>query len=346
MGIAGSRRRLRMAVVPVLLLLLAGCASVRQTGADLGLRFVEKHLIPPVLGDDDIPMACINGQAFAPIVLSLGPTGLKAETDQLLTLLNSTAAVCAEQEALENELRYMRAIRNNNGEEADDARIVQKRWLAVASRRQYKAYQTFDHYYTRKYGIEIGESCPTFSSELDEMVFMLGAISGLQSIVNDIGSGNAVGVPQDIAGRTGRAMGCLDNKKWWGVPRAVQAAIWNLMPGGGPADPWLTLQDSMTIGKAGGVRLAHAIYALSAFAKDDQPHLVDAFRSYAAAGEDPQFTASTRYRVFDRFSELILLGLEDRYWAAKAGTRIPADERCFCHSAAPATPSVNVDDLL
>ena len=41
----------------------------------------------------------------------------------------SAAGICAEQKALDAELRYLRASKVNQVTEAQDARIEQKRWL-------------------------------------------------------------------------------------------------------------------------------------------------------------------------------------------------------------------------
>ena len=45
----------------------------------------------------------------------------------------SAAGICAEQKALEAELRYLRASKVNQVTEAQDARIEQKRWAALAA---------------------------------------------------------------------------------------------------------------------------------------------------------------------------------------------------------------------
>lgn len=334
-----------LAALLALPLLLCSCASTERAGANLSLHFFENHLVSPMLAADDLPMACIGGQSFAQVLLALGPTGLKADTDRLSVLLYAASAMCADDNALEEELRFMRASRQNRAEEAEDARINQLRWLAIASRRQYRSYQFFEHYFTSRYGMEIGEGCPQFSNELDEMTFMLGAISGLMAIVSDVNSENQVNVPKDIAGRAGRAMKCLDNEKWWGLPLAIQAAIWNIMPGGGPADPWLTMQQSMAIGRKEGVRVAYVVYALSAYAKDDQARLLDSFKAFAATGNDPQYRSSSRYRAFDLFSALLMRDVEDRYWTTHYGTRISLNDACFCASDTTAEPPVNIDDL-
>jgi len=324
--------------------LLAGCATMDRMGANIGMRFAENHILPPVLTDDDLQMGCIDGEVFSPIVLSMGPVGLGAENDQIATLLYSTAALCAEQAALDSELTYLRATRESRIEEAEDARIVQKRWLAMAAQRQYHAYQHFEHYYTGTSGDVIGGKCPPFRNDLDELVFMLGAISGLQAIVNDVNSQNAVNVPKDIAAKTERAMTCLDNAKWWGLPKAVRAAVWNLMPGGGPEEPWGVIQKSMDIGKQKGVRIAYAIYAISAYAKGDDARLQDAFKQYQATVDDPNYTPSVQYRIFDRVGDMIIWGISDRYQSEHVGTRTPAG--ALVPAEAPDVSKLKLDDLL
>jgi len=323
------RQAAMMAMLGFAVLLMSGCAAINRLGANTGLRFTENHVIPPIFTDDDVQMACINGQALAPVIYATGEAngyGIGADNDQLSVLLYATAAVCSEQQALESELRYMRSSRANQVEEATDARIQQKRWAESASRRQYKAYLSFVHYYEKKYDIKIGEKCPKFDNDFDELVFMMGAISGVTSIANDISSQSAVGVPKDIAAKVERAMGCLNSDKWWGVPNGVRAAIWNLLPGSGTdQDPWATLKASSTIGTAKGVRLSFALYVLSAYAKADDAKLREALKMYAATMDDGStFVVSPEYKLFDKFGDLIIMGVSDRYWTQNTGSRTPA----------------------
>lgn len=347
--------RLRQALTVSLLGLavgLAGCTTIankaKQTGANVGLRFAENHILAPVLTDDDVVMGCLAGQVFSPIIDAMGPHGMQGDNDQMSTLLYSTAAVCAEQEALENELRSLRATRQNHIEEAEDGRIMQKRWLEVAARRQYHAYQTFEHFYTSRGMNEVGGDCPTFRSDQDELVFMLGAISGLQAIVNDVNSQNQIGVPKDIGARVERAMTCLNNDKWWGLPKSVRAAIWNLIPGGGPEEPWSTMIKAMATGKQGGVRISYAIYAISAYAKGDDMRLRDAFRQYQVTLDDPGFVPSKRYKVFDKVGDVIMWGIADRYWSEHTGSRTPAGSigHFWDEGTPPVDASIKLDDLL
>ncbi len=327
--------------------LLSACSPVKF-GANQALRFVERNLVPPMLADDDVEMVCSSGESTTPLILAAG--GLGADTDQLATVLYLTAALCAEQRSIENELRYMRAARSNQVEEAQDARISQKRFAELAARRQYKSYLRFEHYYENKFDLKVGDKCPKFKKDFDEMVYMLGLVGGVQAIANDINSQNAVGVPKDIGAKVERAMACLDNDKWWGVPLATRAAVWNLLPGGGDGkDPWEALKQSLRIGERKGVRLSHALYTMSAFAKADEEKMRDAFRSYAATeAEGSTFKVNPDFKTFDSMGRLVVQNVSDRYWTEKTGTRTPAGSigKFWDDKPADMDSGIEIDDLL
>lgn len=330
---------------------LSACDPFRnpeRIGANVALRFTERHMVGPMLADDDVSMACASGEATAPLILATGG-GLGADDDQLATLLYTTAALCAENRAIEEELRYMRASRVNGVEEAQDARIEQKRLAALAAQRQYKAYQRFVHYYESKGNLHIGEKCPRFGSDFDEIVYMLGLLSGMQAIINDISAQGAVGVPKDIAPKVDRAMACLDNDKWFGVPLASRAAVWSLLPGAGEGkDPWATMKQSMRIGERKGVRLAHALYATAAYSKADDARLRDALKSFAATQDSQDFSPNAQYHLFDRMGEMVVTNISDRYWTEHTGTRTPSGSigKFWDEQAEKPDSGVKIDDLL
>lgn len=78
------------------------------------------------------------------------------------------------------------------------------------------------------------------NSDIEQTVYLLGMLSGLQAMTNDINSGGAVQVPKDIAAVVERGMTCLDNTKFWGAPNATRAVIWTLLPGAGDENLILT----------------------------------------------------------------------------------------------------------
>jgi len=343
----GISRALRLCAIASLVLLTA-CTPIKRFGANQSLRFMENNLVGPMLESHDADMACYSGASVAPLIQST--SGMGADNQQLLTLLYLTAATCAEQTAFEQELRYLRASRSKQVEEAQDARITQKRYAELAARRQYQSYRNFANYYEQRFDIRIGDSCPTFDQDIDELIYLLGLIQGLQAIQNDINSQNAVGVPKDIAAKTERAMTCLDNEKWWGAPMAARALVWNMLPGSGEGqDPWQVLEQSRQIGERHGVRLAHALYAISATAKNDEQHLRNALRAFGSTRTaNSNFTLNESYAQVDAISSSTVMNNADRYWTANAGTRTPIGGllRFWDEKQQPLDTAIEIDDLL
>jgi hypothetical protein len=136
------------------------------------------------------------------------------------------------------------------GHEAQDARIEQKRWAAIAAQRQYNAYQLFAQRWESKYKYHLGESCPKMRSDKDQLTYMLGLLSGLQAVTNDINSGGDVNVPKDIAGIVERSMACLDNTNF-GVCKCNPCCHLDFIARAdeGKPDPYVTLKQSMQIGE-------------------------------------------------------------------------------------------------
>ena len=257
------------------------------------------------------------------------------------------AAACAEDRALENELRYLRASRANNIEEAQDARIAQKRWAALAARRQQEAYRRFVERFEKEFNFKIGASCPALKEDFDKLVYLIGMASGMQAVVNDIAAQGVVGVPKDVAAVVERGMACLDNAEYWGVPMATRAAVWSLLPGAseGKPDPFTVMKDSTRVGERKGVRLAHAIYALSAQAKGDEALLRDALKTYGASSN---MAVNPKFRLLDAMGGMMVQTISDRYWTEKTGTRTPEDGYTKFWDDKPSADSVGVsiDDLL
>lgn len=323
--------------------LLSACDPVAFV-ANQGLRFVEKKLVPPMLKESDVLMACQSGVATAPLIMATENLG--ADANQLGTLLYTTAGLCAEVEMYENELRYLRAARAGQVEEAQDARVAQKRFAELAARRQLVAYERFVKYYEKRYDIKIGEECTDFYSDFHEFVYMLGIMSGLQALVNDITAQQVVGVPMDIAAKAERAFSCLDNNKWWGVPLAARAVVWNTLPGADEGkDVWAAFNQAMVIGEKAGVRLPHAFYAISALGKDDKARLRDGIKRYVNVKED--FKANPQYRLVDALAGMVIGGLSDKLWTEGVGTRTPPGMLGkFWDEKAEKAEAVDVGDLL
>lgn len=341
-------RMLRWGVISLFIAgtaLLSGCSQIYKTGGNISLRFAENHLLGPFFEISDTGMACISGEALTPLIL--GTKGIGADADQISVMLYAAAGVCAEQRAIEFELRYMRSSRANLIDDAQDARIQQKREAETAARRQYEGYKHLESYYEGKLKAPIGTKCPKFKRDFDEFVYMFGLIEGLQAMVNDIAAQQVVGVPKDIAAKVERGMQCLDNNKWWGTPMATRAVIWTLLPGAGEGkgDPWETIKQNMRVADRTGVRLPYALYAMAAQAKGDEALMRDAIRAFAATGDS---AINPKYRMVDSLGALIVQNVSDRYWTEKTGSRTPPGSlgKFWDDKPAQQDDGVQIDDLL
>ncbi|QIC63222.1 hypothetical protein [Acinetobacter schindleri] len=313
-----------MAAIVITTTALTGCSQVIKTGANVALSFTEKHIVPPILAMDDAEMVCNSGNALTPAIMSTKEMG--ADPTRVAVLMYSAAGICAEQKALDAELRYMRASKANQVTEAQDARVEQKRWAALAAQRQYTGYQMFQKRYEKKYNVALGESCPTLKGDTEQTVYLLGMLSGLQAMTNDINSGGAVQVPKDIAAVVERGMTCLNNEKFWGAPNATRAVIWTLLPGAGDGkpDPYQTLKQSTQIGEQKGVRLSHALYAVAAQASGDDAKLRDALKTFAQARSDEK-PVNPQFKLIDSMASIMVGGIADRYWTEHTGVRTGDD---------------------
>ncbi|MEN3979848.1 hypothetical protein [Acinetobacter sp. CWB-B33] len=313
-----------MAAIVITTTLLSGCSQVVKTGANVALGFTENHIVPPILAMDDAEMVCNSGNSLTPAIMATKDMG--ADPTRVAVLMYSAAGICAEQKALDSELRYLRASKANQVSEAQDARIEQKRWAALAAQRQYTGYQLFQSRYEKKYKKALGESCPKMNSDIEQTVYLLGMLSGLQSMTNDINSGGAVNVPKDIAAVVERGMTCLNNEKFWGAPEATRAVIWTLLPGAGDGkpDPYQTLKQSTQIGEKKGVRLSHAMYAVAAQASGDDAKIRDALKTFAQARSDEK-PVNPQFKLIDSMAASMVKGISDRYWTEHTGVRTADD---------------------
>lgn len=318
------RIRQGMVTVATAAFLLSGCSQVIKGGANVALGFAEKHIVPPILAMDDADMACASGNAMTPLIMAT--KGMGADPAKMAVLLYTSAGICAENNSLDAELRYMRAAKANNIEEAKDARIEQKRWAETAARRQYASYLLYAEHFEAKYKVKLGEKCPSLKTDLNKTVYMMGLLSGLQSVTNDINSGGTVNIPKDIAAVVERGMSCLDNEQFWGAPNGVRAAIWTLLPGAdaGKPDPWQVMKDSAAIGERQGVRLPHALYVIAAQATGEPAKIRDALRTYGNSIKEGK-PVNQNYRLIDAIARQMIQNSSDRYWTENTGMRTPED---------------------
>ncbi|MCC1496169.1 hypothetical protein [Alcanivorax sp. 1008] len=318
---------------------ISGCTVVYKGTGDVLVSYGKSELVPHLMTYRDVGMACATGESLTPLLMSFSEVGSKP--DKIAPLVFVAAATCSESKALDAELRYMRAMKRGDVIEAQDARSEQKAHAEQAARRLYEAYRRT----VSVYGEPAEASCPRLRSDFDELVWMVGLIAGVQSLLNDATAETAVGVPRDVAAKVERGAACLDNEKWWGVPQGTRAALWNILPMLAPqgADAWQELEKATQIGFQSGIRLASALYVISAYSVDNQPQLRKGIREFSANNRN----LNEEYALLDAIAGELILGVSHRMWADATGKRTPFKSLgTFWDDAAKTSPVIDIDELL
>lgn len=337
---ANLLRLLVVAMALGTLLFTTGCTMAYKVAGGQIMRFGEKEMVPYLLAYDDTPMACAAGEALTPLLMTFEAVG--SDPNQLAIMVFTAAGLCAEADALKEELRYLRAVQQRNIPEAQDARIAQKRSHELAARRQYVAYQRF----VMHYGEMPKGRCPkNLDNNFDELMYIVGMLAGVQAVLNDTQSGQAVNVPRDIAAKVERMATCVNGKKWWGLPEGLRAALWSILPMLAPegAKPMETLAQVAKQGERSGVRLGHAIWGLVALGEGDKELAKNIIRDFARAGKSTK--VDPNFKMLDAMAEQMVLAMSDRLWTEATGTRTPMSGLgTFWDDKAKSAG--NIDDLL
>ncbi len=329
--------------IPYLLLCfsitLNGCSLVYKGTGNVMIAYAEDQGVPYMLAADDVSLTCSMVESFSPFLLSFSQ--VTTPPDQLAILFYLMAGNCTEFKAQEEELRYLRAVYSKNATEAQDARIAQQRLLGLAAKRQYKGYQ-----YLLKAFIEPSEVCPDLSSKNTELYWMLGLVNGLQSILNDVASGGSADVPMDIAVKVGRGSVCLDNEKWWGMPEAIQAAIWMTVPGKVPdnINPEQMLEQAMQTGLEQGIRIPQLLAAQVYLGQGNIEQVKNVIREYAKL---KQTTTAETYKSLNQVSNIQIQAISDRLWTEATGKRTPFGRiGTFWDDPEKQVDTVDIDEFL
>ena len=332
-------------VALLLLGVLSGCGVIRnamyKTTGDVMVGFAQEHQVPYTLTTDDIRMNCAMAESLTPLLMSF--SRVRATPDQVAIMVMSSAGMCAEAAAWEQELRYLRAIRSQDAIEAEDALISQKRLNIVAAQRNYKAYQ---HMVTH-FG-EPGGECPALKSEFDELTYMLGMLAGLQALNNEITSTAGLGVPKNIAAKVERSTSCVSDDNWWGMPSAVRSLIWAMLPGAEPQGESAEKRMEIAVrkGEKAGVRIAHVMQALAFLNKGDAEAVKGVIRQHVKVKE--RKAADPQYKMVDELATMMLTAISDRMWTEATGYRTPIGGLGTFWDDVKAAPAetIDLDDIL
>lgn len=314
-------RTVRLVAVGALSALLGACGTMNnimyKTTGDVMQGFAGEHTVPYLLASQDLVMACAMAEATAPLMMSFGR--VTSEPDQLAVMLNLSAGSCEEERAWEQELAYLRAIGEQDSRAAQDAQISRKRHQLMAARRYLAGWNRLEAHY----GEPGNGECPSFDGRQDEFIYMAGLLAGLQALNNEIQSSVSVGVPKNVGSKVARAAECLVDDEWWGVPMAIRATVWAMIPGAQPVgeDAFERLRSAGAKGQEAGVRLAHVFHAMAAANAGRSDELRAVIRAHAEAVSSKP--ADPEWRMVDEIATRNIQAISDQLWTAHRGHRTP-----------------------
>jgi len=294
---------------------VTACSPAAYTGQMMG-EYAVKHAMPYVFETGDVDAACKMGVAFGPLLLSFGRVTQSPDRGAIATLV--AAGMCAESEAWEAELDEIRAVRAGRGDEAKDARIREQRAHALAALRFVRAY----HRYIKVFG-EPGPTCGKVAPE-DRVLALLGLTAGLLAVQHDRAAGGVVNVPLDIPRKVALGASCLPDDSLFGMPKALQAAVWATVPGSGPPGsppPLEALRDASALGERQGVRLASALRVQVAALTGNAPELRAAIQAHAELVQNAP--TSHPFLTLNKYATMLVQHESDKIWTQATGHRTP-----------------------
>ena len=302
---------------------LSGCSSnpvYSATGAIVS-GYAETEATSYVLQMSDADSTCMLGETLEPFLYSFSRVTKAPDVPGAMMLL--LAAHCSEQSAWAEELRYLREDFRGNVPAATDAREHSKRLYSQSASRRYTAFQRTMRAYSYLPSND-QPTCPIFEVERDEFIFMMGILTGIQAVMNDANSGARARIPRNIVPQAERAARCLDNRKWHGLPNALRALVWLVIPSSKPvqvSDAWTVLEKSSRQGIEGGNRVSLALEIVAADSFGRYEVLERGLARYRDS--ESNFRVNLKYRLVDSIASETVRFISDKHWTANYGYRTP-----------------------
>ena len=321
---------------------LAGCSQhfMRDTVASQMVNFNYDYASPWFMASDDTNVMCAMGEGMGGIIYPMGPN-----VDPLIPMLTLSSGMCAFEKSQEEELRYIRAMRKNDVEGAQDARTQQKRWMSVAAQRQYFGYQAM----IRAYG-EPGGECLQFDSSSEEMSYFFGLLVGIQGFQSDFASGGEVGVPTDTVSKVINGLKCLDSDKYWGMPEAISLMGDIILAAAGDNQAELEagyakLDAAAKVGERQGVRMVQALQAQLFVMQSKDERAKQVIRDHVASIK--RIAPNPDFRLMDLMATRQIRSASDKLWTEATGQRTPYGKLGTFWDDKPKLESgLDIDDLL
>lgn len=310
-------------MIVFVLISLMGCIKLVD-------NMVLSKVVPTGLGSSDLGKACALGESLSHPISSI------KKTERSMVIAETTAGLCAELQVWEARLKEARALKNLQGAsrvaEVKDARILAQRYHKMAATRYYRAFL----YLESEYG-DVGGVCPELKEE-DEVVYVVGLVAGLLSVLNNKKGGGQVDISESLLAEIARGTKCVDNQKWWNTPHAIEGAVWASVPGSGPedVDPWEYMKDSAEVGADTGVRVGWGFHNLIAANAGKTDILKMGIKAHAESMEIK--SSHPNFALLDEYAYQVSLHESDLIWVQTKGYRTTV------FGAMPAPPKIKVQE--
>ena len=335
----------RSFLTPALLTLtlaVTGCTHnmIRDMAGSGMVKFGNDYISPWFMASTDTDVMCAVGEGMTPMTFPLGPT-----VDPMIPMVTLASGMCANEKAKEQELRYIRAMRKNDVEDAMDARTAQKRWLQLAAQRQYTGYQAVVRYFG-----EPGKECPDFDDRNEKLSYMFGLFGGFQAFQTDLSNGGTAGVPLDVMPKAIKGLDCLNSDEFWGLPAAIQAMvqIMKAKVGNDKADMdagYAKLKAAEAVGDREGVRMVQLLEATLYSMQGDEEKTKEVIRNHVAMIKESP--ANPDMRLLDEMATRGIRLISDKMWTEHTGQRTPFNQLgTFWDDKMKTDTSLDIDDLL
>ncbi len=323
-------------------MLLGGCTHnmVRNMAGSGMVGFGNDYITPWFMASDDTDVMCSMGEGMAAMTYPFGPN-----VDPMIPMLTLASGMCADERSKEEELRYIRAMRKNDTENAQDARTMQKRWAELSSKRQYFGYQAV----IRHYGDPSNE-CPKLSDRNDQMSYLFGLLGGLQAFQTDLANGGTVGVSLDVMPKVLKGLKCVNSEDFWGIPDAVEASVSIMKANAGGDKAGVEagikqLKAASALGKSKGVRMVQLMEATIYATMGDAEKTKAVIREHVA---DKKKTApNADLKLLDEMTTRGIRLISDKMWTEATGQRTPYNALgTFWDDKAAPSNALDIDQLL
>jgi len=321
--------------------LASGCTHnvVKNVAGSGMVSFGNEYITPWFLASDDTDVMCSMGEGMAAMTFPFSP-----KSDPMIPMLTLASGMCADERSKEEELRYIRALRKNDNENAQDARTLQKRWAELAAKRQYFGYQAT----IRQYG-EPGEKCPELDERSDQMGYLFGLLGGLQAFQTDLNNGGTAGVSLDVMPKVLRGIKCVESEEFWGIPDAIEASADTLKAHAGGdkaavAEALKRLRAASEFGKSKGVRMVQLMEATVYYSLGDVENTKAIIKDHVETKK--KHPADPNLKLMDEMATRGIKLLSDKMWTQATGQRTPFNALGTFWDDKVESKALDIDQLL